>query len=267
MHRTYNTIFFIFLSLLTACSVEKQSATDLKLDHLNIWVQEPNEAKKLLTDIGFKAVPDSLSKIHYGQGTAGRYFYFLNTYLELIFVHNEDELIENNELNKDLDFIERANCHKNGASPFSVALKVADYEVDKIPFEKISYHQDWMEADVAIYAAKNSKKQLKEPSLFVVYPEIEADVFNSFSDLKQIPEEYALWRSFFKHPNGAKKLTDVIITSTDLDMKTKSIEALNGLDNLSVQNGSTHLMELYFDEHAQGKIFDLRPELPLIIYL
>jgi hypothetical protein len=26
-------------------------------------------------------------------------------------------------------------------------------------------------------------------------------------------------------------------------------------------------MELYFDNHIQGKSFDLRPELPLIVYL
>ncbi|KOY51996.1 hypothetical protein I602_1556 [Polaribacter dokdonensis DSW-5] len=45
-----------------------------------------------MTQIGFTSVPDSLSAIHEGQGTTGRYFRFLNSYLELIFVYNQKEL-------------------------------------------------------------------------------------------------------------------------------------------------------------------------------
>lgn len=54
-------------------------------------------------------------------------------------------LEENNRINKQLDFTERANFEKNGASPFSVALKVKDYNLAKIPFETVRYHQDWMQ--------------------------------------------------------------------------------------------------------------------------
>lgn len=244
-----------------------QIGSDLQVDHFNIWVKNPKTAKKRLTDIGFTAVPDSLSQIHTGQGTTGRYFYFLNGYLELIFVYDQNELKENIKKNKDLDFVERSNFEENGASPFSIALKIKDYNTDKIPFEKISYHQDWMENNTNIYSAKNSKTHLKEPSIFVVYPEIESKTFKTLNDLKNIPNEYAFVRDFYKHPNGAKKITSINITSTDLDLKTKTIKALNEIENLVVKNGKEHLMELYFDNNAQGKSFDLRPELPLIVYL
>jgi hypothetical protein len=242
-------------------------STDLKVDHLNIWVKNPKKAKERLTDIGFSSVPDSLSQIHKGQGTTGRYFHFLNGYLELIFVYDQNELEENILKNKDLDFIERANFENNETSPFSIALKVKDYDIEKIPFEKISYHQDWMEKDANIYSAKNSKTHLNEPSIFVVYPEIESDIFESLSDLKNIPDEYSFAREFYKHPNGAKKITNIIITSTDIDIKTETIRAVNGIANLTIKNDTEHLMILYFDNNAQGKSFDLRPELPLIIYL
>ncbi|MEP2057986.1 MAG: hypothetical protein ABJJ05_09285 [Maribacter litoralis] len=121
--------------------------------------KNPEIAKKRLVEIGFNSVPDSLSQIHKGQGTAGKYFHFLNGYLELIFVYDQNELEKNNFINKDLDFTERANFEKNGASPFSIALKLKDYNIEKIPFEKISYHQDWMEPNVNIYSTKNSKTQ------------------------------------------------------------------------------------------------------------
>jgi len=276
--RLMNIKNYLFISVvlisLYACNHKKNSkksdkplASDLQVDHLNIWVNNPQKAKEKLINIGFTAVPDSLSKIHTGQGTTGRYFYFLNTYLELIFVYDQQELEHNNKINKELDFTKRANFNKNGALPFSIALKVKDYDVEKIPFEKVKYHQDWMEDNVSIYAAKNSKNHLKEPSIFVVYPKIEYDVFETLADLKNIPEEYAIWREFYKHPNGAKKITKTIITTKDADLHTETLKAVNGIENLTVKNGSTYLMELYFDNNEQQKTFDLRPELPLIIYL
>ncbi|CAL2078595.1 hypothetical protein [Tenacibaculum sp. 190524A05c] len=240
-------------------------STNLQVDHFNIWVKNPKTAKKKLTDIGFTSVPDSLSTIHKGQGTTGRYFYFLNNYLELIFVYNPIEFEKNNRENRGLDFAERANFDKNGASPFSLALKIKDYDIEKIPFKKVKYHQEWMNDSESIYSAINSKINLKEPSIFVVYPELESDRFETLTDLKNIPEEYAFVRAFYKHPNGAKKVTHITIISPDLNMETETIQAVNKIENVSIKNGADHLMVLTFDNNAQEKIFDLRPELPLII--
>lgn len=240
---------------------------DLGLDHFNIWVKDPDKAKALLNDIGFTAVPDSLSNVHHGQGTAGKYFHFLNSYLELIFVHNQRELEENNQKNKALDFTARAIFEENGASPFSIALRIKDYDIEKIPFEKIKYQQDWMEENASIYAAKNSKTHLKEPSVFVVYPGIEADTFATISDLKNIPEAYAFARAFYQHPNGAEKVTNIVITSVNVDLNTETMKTMEKINNVTIKNGDTHLMELFFDNGRQGKDFDLRPALPLIIHL
>lgn len=247
--------------------VTKTISTDLDFDHFNIWVENPILAKEKLIDIGFTAVSDSLSDIHKGQGTTGRYFHFLNSYLELIFVYDQKELEENNRINKELDFTERANFAENGALPFSIALKLKDYDIEKIPFEKIRYHQDWMDKGLSIYTAKNSKKYLREPSIFVVYPELESTQFNTLADVENIPDEYAFARAFYKHPNGVKKLTKIIITSTDLNLNTATMQTVNSIENLTVRNGTEYLMELYFDNSMQGKSFDLRPELPLKVYL
>ena len=146
-------------------------------------------------------------------------------------------------------------------------MKVKGYAVEKIPFAKYAYHQEWMNDSNSIYTAKNSKVNLGEPSVFVVYPEIEADDFKTLDDLKQIPEEAALWREFFKHPNGAKRVTKIAITSTNLNKESETTRALNEIENLTVKQGQQHLMELYFDNQAQDKTFDLRPDLPLKIYL
>ena len=97
-----------------AIKLKETASSNLKVDHLNIWVKNPNIAKERLINIGFTSVPDSLSAVHEGQGTAGKYFNFLNGYLELIFVYDKNELDENIQKNKNLDFIKRADFGKNG---------------------------------------------------------------------------------------------------------------------------------------------------------
>lgn len=268
-------ISFVFLIGIFSCKQEEkvtqipqeELSNDLALDHFNIWVKEPQKAKEKLEKLGFISVPDSLSTVHHGQGTTGKYFYFLNTYLEFIYVYDEEEFEENNKQNQELDFAERVNFQENGTSPFGIALKVKDYDVEKIPFKKVAYHQDWMEEDANIYAAQSSKANLKEPSVFVVYPQIQYDVFETLDDLQRIPEEYAIWREFYKQPNGAKKVTELVITSKDVDLTTETMQALNAIGNVAIKTGADYLMELHFDNDEQGKTFDLRPEIPLKIYL
>ena len=152
----------------------------------------------------------------------------------MIFVYDQEEFDTNNEINQNLDFSERANFENNEASPFSIALNAKDYDLRKIPFETISYHQDWMEQDANIYSAKNSKTHLKEPSIFIIYPEIESGTFESLSELENVPTQDDYWKAFFKHPNGAEKITNMIITSTDLDFKTKAIKAINSIENIQI---------------------------------
>ena len=69
------------------------------------------------------------------------------------------------------------------------------------------------------------------------------------------------------NPSNCRKITNIKITSSDLDLETKTMIAINAIENVTVKKGTEHLMELYFDNNIQEKSFDLRPELPLIIYL
>ena len=259
-------LYWFFLTILIGCGNENESP-NLVIDHFNIWVDNPAEGKKKLEEIGFTAVPDSLSQIHKGQGTTGRYFYFLNMYLELIFINDQEEFEANVRKNDQLDFMERSNSADNGFSPFSVALKIAPYQPEEIPFKTIPYAQDWMGEGNTIFVAKNSKLKKTEPSLFFVYPIIEYDVFERKADLSKIPEEYALWRQFYYHKNGAEKVTKIKIHTNQLEEESETVRALQQMENVELIEGKEYLMEVYFDYHQQKKFYDLRPELPLKIYL
>lgn len=252
--------------LVVGCSIEKEES-NLRMDHVNIWVKNPVAAKGKLEEIGFTAIPDSLSKIHSGQGTTGRYFYFLNGYLELIYKYDDKEFEGNAKINEFLDFVERSKSPENGYLPFSVALKMSEYDRNEIPFRTIEYHQKWMGETDRIYVAESSKIKKEEPSIFVVYPIIEYDEFESIDSLKNIPDEYSIWREFYKHENGAGKITLIRIHSNNLDQKSETLKALNRLKNVEVNDGEEYLMEIFFDNQHQKKTHDLRPELPLIIHL
>lgn len=267
------TLLLFLISIIISCNQKKGkdithlSGNNLEVDHLNIWVNNPKTAKQKLIDAGFTAEPDSLSAIHHGQGTSGRYFRFLNGYLELIFIHNQQEFLQNNTQNPNLDFAERANFKENGASPFSIALKLKEYKVDNIPFQTVKYRQKWMGNNNAIYASKSSKTNLHEPSVFVIYPEIESGTFKSMSDLENFPTENDFWKAFFKHPNGAEKITNITITSSNTNLNSKTIKRLNHLKEVRIKNGENYLLELSFDYNKQKKTIDLRPELPIIVHL
>ncbi len=258
--------------LLTSCTSNEaptgsEEVSTLGIDHINVWVKDPIKAKAELERLGFTAVPDSLSQIHHGQGTTGRYFYFLNIYLELIYVYDEVIFQENANSNPALDFIERSNSPENGYLPFGIALKMDNYDKTKIPFATVSYHQDWMGEGNNIYAAQSAKLKKAEPSVFVIYPEIEYEKFENLDSLKRIPDEYSIWRAFYQHENGAEKISKIKIYTDQLDQESSTIKNINTIENVAIKVGKEQLMELYFDDHRQKKTYDLRPTIPLILHL
>lgn len=241
--------------------------TNLSVDHFNIWVENPELAKSKLMEIGFRFFPDSLNTPHHGQGTAGKYSNFLNSYLELIYVNDQDELIANNQINDSLDFTLRADFKQNKALPFGIALRLADYDESAIPFETVAYHQEWMGNEGSIYSAVSSKTTPSEPSVFVIYPAIESMHFDNMDSVMNIPVEYDAYRQSFIHPNGAERVSKIVITSKNLSLSSETMRALQPIDMVEISSGQEQLLELYFDNQRQGKSYDLRPELPLKIYL
>ena len=52
-----------------------------------------------------------------------------------------------------------------------------------------------------------------------------------------------------------------------MNPKTAIIETVNGIENLTIENGEEYLMELYLNEVVPAEFFDLRLDLPLLIHL
>lgn len=90
----------------------------MQTDHIFIFTATKGKIAERLIELGFT---EGSSRIHPGQGTINRKFYFNNFFLELLWVINPAEL--NSELIRATKLNERANYNYNGNSPFGLCIE------------------------------------------------------------------------------------------------------------------------------------------------
>lgn len=103
-------------------------------DHIFIFTNDNGKIADQLVEFGLK---EGSNRVHVGQGTTNRKFYFENFFLEILWVHDELEI--NSELIKPIGLWQRANYHFNDFSPFGLCLVNTD-ETDKL-FENAFHYQ------------------------------------------------------------------------------------------------------------------------------
>lgn len=106
---------------------------DMHIDHIFIFSQNKGEEADELVKLG---LTEGSSRIHPGQGTKNRKFYFENFFLEILWVSNELEILDERTLPTRL--WERANFQKNHISPFGLCL-INDEHTDKIFTDALAY--------------------------------------------------------------------------------------------------------------------------------
>lgn len=72
-------------------------------------------------------------------------------------------------------------------------------------------------------------------------------------------------RALAGNPVGIRRLTSWTLGMPQVP-DHEALELLVSQGALRVQHSSQHVLELTFDGHQQGKTYDARPELPLVIH-
>ena len=98
----------------------------MQIDH--IFIFSKNKGREASDLIEFGLVEGS-NRIHKGQGTTNRKFYFKNFFLEILWVIDEEEINQTPTLETQLGY--RANFIQNGSSRFGLCL-VNTEETDKL---------------------------------------------------------------------------------------------------------------------------------------
>lgn len=210
----------------------------MEIDHIFIFSANQGKEAEELIDFGFT---EGSSRVHPGQGTVNRKFYFENFFLEILWVINEDEI--KSDLVSPTKLWERSNFEKNGVSPFGICL--VNTEDTNIIFENsLKYQPDYFPKGLEIEVLTNEKAN------------------------------YLPWTFRLPFKGEKKKTTEPIIHKNDISELTKvefGIPLLNLNDGyilnfkdenaINFSQNSSHHLTLVFDNNKRNeiKIFDTIP--------
>ncbi|AKU95703.1 hypothetical protein AKJ09_02367 [Labilithrix luteola] len=216
------------------------------LDHVFVFARPGGPEATALAAL---ELTDGGGKTHLGQGTANRCFFFQNAFLELIWVHDEQEA--RSAAIATTGLWERSQYRQTGACPFGICLRAAGPENSAPPFETWGYRPPYVptgsEIPVAVAAS------FAEPLLFLQRPRTSEG------------PAAAPARESENHANGIRAIRKMHITLTDGATLTPAVREVERLGIVTFTQGPEPLMELVFDEATQGRTADLRPDLPLLL--
>jgi len=226
----------------------------LQLDHIFIWVKKDAPEIDIFKQAGFSSI---ISGVHTGQGTAGKYIFFLNFYIELLYIYDETEA-SNNLDNFGCDYIKRSKWRQNKSSSLGLGLKMTSFDQKNIPFSFKEYKSSWMRDRGLLMATNN--QNLSDPIVFVLFPKMEFPNYNSIEEMLADNKQHDFKQNHI-HSNEIKTLTSYKIITTSTSKMIESI-AKNGIN---IENGKIEKLELTFDDHINNKEIDLEPSFPIAI--
>ena len=209
----------------------------LQLDHFFILTATGAPQADRLSALGFL---EGTSNRHPGQGTANRRFFFCNTMLELLYVHDAHEAT--NGPARCMRFTERASDAE--ASPFGVVVKSSTGS-SAVPFPGWCYQPEYFGADKYFHVGDNADV-LAEP--LCIYVPFDLPV----STRQPQPAD----------PFG--RLSELRI-HTPVERPSVALEAITQIEGVSMHYAKPHLMELIFNAEKSDCCQDMRPHLPLLI--
>jgi hypothetical protein len=122
----------------------------MDIDHIFIFTDDKGKVANQLVAFG---LTEGGSRVHDGQGTTNRTFVFDNFYLEIVWVHNEQEIKSDNVLPTGL--LSRANFKSNLTSPFGLCIDNTD-ETEELFIGAFKYQPDYFPKGMTIDILNNN---------------------------------------------------------------------------------------------------------------
>lgn len=204
----------------------------MDIDHIFIFSDNCGDEADELGEFG---LTEGSSRIHPGQGTQNRKFYFENFFLEILWVIDETEIHQTPTLETHLG--QRANFNQNGASRFGLCLPNTE-ETD----------------------ALFRKAQIYSPSYFP--PEMAIDILPNTHNPK-LPWTFRLpYRGGkhettepTKHPNNIQALTKVEFGISAWDLTADYLSHFAEEEKILFKQSAALTLHLEFDFGKQRKVY------------
>ena len=213
----------------------------MEVDHIFIFSNNRGKEASDLIEFG---LTEGGNRLHSGQGTTNRKFYFDNFFLEILWVVNEDEI--QSELTEKTKLWERSQFEKNGNSRFGLCL-VNSKSTDNL-FEKSEiYEPNYFPKGMSIDIITNEQN-----------PNLPWTFRLPYRGKKKKSNEP------IEHLNGIKSLTKVEFKTQTDSKKIDFEDAFKNVENIKFTKSDSLSLILEFDNIAQGKVKEF-PELDLKI--
>ena len=121
-------------------------------DHIFIFTDDNGKVADQLVKLG---MIEGSNRVHVGQGTTNRKFYFDNFFLEILWVHDTNE-IESDKI-KPIGLWQRAKFKINNFSPFGLCI-VNTRETDELFENSFKYQPDYFPQGQTIDILKNENQ-------------------------------------------------------------------------------------------------------------
>jgi hypothetical protein len=223
----------------------------IELDHIFIFTSTGAREAEALIEHGLEEGPGN---VHPGQGTSNRRFFFRQNFLELLWVHNEEEV--RSTVIAPTRLWERSRWRQTGHSPFGICVRpsadLLSSGQHRVLPETWGYKPPYLPSGLQIDVARNEAYP-QEPMLFQI-------PFSGSSKKKDLkPTEKV------NHSLGVKNITRVILHMPALQPGSAAMKTLLTADWLEVEPEERFHLTLEFDRCQQRRIRVFAPDLPLTI--
>ncbi len=213
----------------------------MEVDHIFIFSRNNGEEADDLVDFGLM---EGSSRVHPGQGTRNRKFYFGNFFLEVLWVEKESEI--RSDLTAPTKLWERSQFEKNGCSPYGLCL-VNSTSTDRLFKRSKIYQPDYFPEGMSIDIITNEQ-----------HPNLPWTFRLPYRGEKKASNEP------IEHPNGMKKLTLVELEAPVNNEEKEFKNYFHSSKTIEFKDGNRTYLTLEFDKESQGKSKEF-PELNLTI--
>lgn len=218
----------------------------MQLDHIFLRTPAGAPEAALLLELG---LTEGSPNQHAGQGTANRRFFFHNAFLELLWIADPAEVA--NATTSPTRLAQRLDPAQS-ASPFGFCFRPAEV-TGTAPFPSWAYRPAYLPAGMQVDIASDTP--LHEPMWFFLTQAV-------------APAQTPLARRQpLQHTLGVRAITAVTLTIPTACNWSSAAQIASASAGITLQRGSSHLLELCFDYGVQGRSIDLRPALPLLLRL
>ncbi|WP_405207359.1 hypothetical protein [Aquimarina sp. LLG6339-5] len=202
----------------------------MEIDHIFIFSNNRGKEANELIEFG---LTEGSSRLHSGQGTTNRKFYFDNFFLEILWVLNEDEI--QSELTAKTKLWERSQFDKNGKSRFGLCLVNSESTDSLFEISEV-YEPNYFPKGMSIDIITNEEN-----------PNLPWTFRLPYRGVKKENNEP------IEHLNGIKSLTKVEFEIQTDSEKTNFENAFKNVENIEFTKSNGLSLTLEFDKNAQGK--------------